>query len=329
MRPSLIGPLSAIGAAVLYGTSWVATGIALSGFSPFGLAVARSIITVLLLIPVVAWVTHGDAAVQSTAPTAPRSGRFLRILILGLLGGALFGIGMNVSIALNGAAITAFIAGAYPVIAAAGAPLILGERIRRPAIVGLLLAFVGTLLVAGFDVSGVNVAGVLVAGSTSVVTGLFLLLGRRWQRPWGIRPTQITLSNFAMLGIAGVLLGVATGDQWVKSAVPADAWLSVLWLGVAAGAVATVLLGESLRRLPASESSAYLMLNPLTGALLAIPVLGESLSPPQIAGAALILAGIGLATGTFVMLGRMARGRRGRGGGGGGESYSTTVTHGS
>src|SRR4051812_28386933 len=100
MRPGLIGPLCAIGAAVLYGTSWVATGIALAGFSPFGLAVARSIVTVALLIPVVAWVTRSESAPPSEAQAADprtRSGRFLRILVLGFLGGALFGIGMNVS----------------------------------------------------------------------------------------------------------------------------------------------------------------------------------------------------------------------------------------
>lgn len=268
---------------------------------------ARSIVTVAVLIPVVWWVTR--AAEPADADTVPRRGRFARIVVLGLLGGAFFGMGMNISVALTGAAVTALIAGAYPVIAAAGAPLILGEPVRRNAAIGLLLAFAGTLLVASFNINAINLAGVVVAASTAVVTGVFLLLGRRWQRPWGIRPTQITLSNFGMLGIAGAVLGVALGDKWVKAPIPGDAWIAVLWLGLFAGAIATVLLGESLRRLPATESSAYLMLNPLTGALLAIPVLGESLSLLQIAGAALILTGIGLATGTFALVSRMARPR--------------------
>ena len=144
-----IGPACAIGAAVLYGTSWVATGVALTGFTPFSLAAWRSPVTVALLLPIILWVTRpaANAPLPSSA-TPARRGWLVRLLVLGLLGGPGFGIGMNVSIMLTGAAITAFIAGAYPVLASALAPLILGERVRLAAIVGLGLAFVGTLLIA-------------------------------------------------------------------------------------------------------------------------------------------------------------------------------------
>ena len=306
-----IGPACAIGAAVLYGTSWVATGVALDGFSPFALAAWRSAVTVALLLPVIFWLTRpaSDSGTQAhEAGGARRSGWLLRLLILGLLGGAAFGIGMNVSIMLTGAAITAFVAGAYPVLASAGAPLLLREPVRIAAVIGLGLAFVGTLLIAGFDVTGLRVEGVLVAASTAFATALFMLLSRRWQRPWGIRPTQITLSNFGLLGIAGLLLTFAADDRLVTTVVPVESWLSVLWLGVFAGAVATILLAESHRRLPTSEGSAYLMLNPLTAAILAVPVLGEILSPVQLVGAGLVLAGIGIATGTFALIARVVRG---------------------
>jgi drug/metabolite transporter (DMT)-like permease len=305
------GPAAAIGAAVLYGTSWVATGVALHGFSPFAVAAWRSLVTVLMLVPIILWLTRPNRA----APTLPtgtapaRRGWLARLLVLGLLGGAAFGIGMNVSIMLTGAAVTAFIAGAYPVLASAAAPLVLREPLRIAAVAGLALAFCGTLLIAGFDVAGVRVEGALVAGATAVGTALFMLLSRRWQRPWGIRPTQITFTNFALLGLAGLVLVVATGDPLLPRFVPADAWLAVLWLGIVAGAVATILLAESHRRLPTSEGSAYLMLNPLTAAILAVPVLGETLSALQLVGAALVLTGIALATGTFTLVARLANRR--------------------
>src|SRR5688500_15758697 len=116
-----IGPSCAVGAAVLYGTSWVATGVALDGFSPFAFALWRSLVTVAMLIPIVYWLTRRAPSPEQERPA--RSGWLLRLVILGLLGGAAFGIGMNVSIMLTGAAITAFIAGAYPVLASALAPL--------------------------------------------------------------------------------------------------------------------------------------------------------------------------------------------------------------
>jgi probable blue pigment (indigoidine) exporter len=227
-----------------------------------------------------------------------------------MLGGVLFGIGMNVSILLTGAAITAFIAGAYPVLTAAAAPFVLREPLRLAALAGLVLAFLGVLLIAGFDVAGVRLDGIAVAGLTALAVATFMLLSRKWQRPWGIRPTQISLTNHGLLGLAGVLLALAQGDPLLAPHADAAAWLAVLWLGIAAGAVATILLAESHRRLPASEGSAYLMLNPLTAAVLAIPILGESFSAIQWAGAGLVLVGIGLATGTFAMLRRVLITRR-------------------
>lgn len=317
---SWIGPLAAVSTAVLYGTSWVAAGIALKGFTPFTAALWRSVVTVVVLAPVLVWLllnarsrapARGTATPVTSATSAtprPISGRLVRLAVLGLLGGAGFGIGMNVSIQLTGAAITAFIAGAYPVVAAAAAPLVLKERTRPIALVGLVLAFLGTLLIAGFDVRGIRVDGTLIGVATAVGTGIFLLLTRRWSAAWSLSPASIAMSMFLMLGIAGGAIAIALGQPLFPANVPSDALLATLWLGIVAGGVASVFLGVSLRRLPASESSAYLMLNPLTGAVLAVPMLGDVLSAIQIVGAGLVLGGIGLATGTFAMLNRRLRG---------------------
>jgi drug/metabolite transporter (DMT)-like permease len=53
---------------------------------------------------------------------------------------------------------------------------------------------------------------------------------------------------------------------------------------------------STLRRLPASRAAPFLLLMPVSGALIAAVLLGERLDPVQLLGAALILLGIGLAT---------------------------------
>jgi probable blue pigment (indigoidine) exporter len=302
MSPRLIGALCAIGAAVLYGTSWVATGVALHGFSPLTSALLRGTLTALLLLPVVVLGSRsatvgrarGDADADGT-PVPPLKSRMLRYLILGCLGGVGFITGMTISIALSGATVAAFIAGAYPVVAAALAPLVLRERPQVLAIAGLVLCFVGAMLVADVSLGGVRVEGAAVAGATALGMGFFLLLSRKWSRQWHLRSTTMTFTNFALVGAGGTALAVALGTPLVPGEATAEEWLAIVWLAAGAGLAGTVLLLESVRRLPAAESAAYLMLNPLTAALLAGPVLGETLAPVQVVGALLVLAGILLA----------------------------------
>jgi drug/metabolite transporter (DMT)-like permease len=309
---SRAGRSAAAAAAILYGTSWVAAGIALVAFSPLSLGLWRALVTMVVLVPFLfigRGLSTSDSVDTSSSASrdSKRRGRALRLVILGLLGGAAFGIGMNVSVVLTGATITAFIAGLYPVIAAAAAPLILDERVRPVALLGLLMGAIGTLLIAGFDAGGLNVGGLLVALATAMGTGMFLLLARRWQLEWDLKPIGITITNMAMLAIVSAAAAVLLGTPLLPSDPSTAALLATLWLGIAAGAIATFLLAESLRRLPAAESSAYLMLNPLTASILAVLILGESLGAVQLLGAILILVGIGLATGLVAIISDLAR----------------------
>ena len=53
----------------------------------------------------------------------------------------------------------------------------------------------------------------------------------------------------------------------------------------------------SVRRVPAGRTSAALLLTPLSSAVIAAVILGERLSPIELVGAGLILAGIAGASG--------------------------------
>ena len=55
----------------------------------------------------------------------------------------------------------------------------------------------------------------------------------------------------------------------------------------------------SVRRVPAGRTSAALLLTPISSAIIAAVVLGERLTPVELFGAALILAGIAGAGGMF------------------------------
>jgi drug/metabolite transporter, DME family len=292
----LTGSLLALGAALLWGTSWVATGLALRDFTPAAVAAWRgvgSVVVMGLLIGAggLCWRR------RSTGTRLPSTGRLWRYLVLALFGGPWFVLGMTLAVELTGATISAFVAGLYPVVAAAAAPLLLPERPSWLAVGGLAVAFGGVIVLGGFDPVGLPAEGFLVALLAAVVFALYLLLARRWSVAWDLSPMAITTSNLALLALTALPLAlVLDGPAALSPPAAAGGWVAIAWLIVAATVVANLLIVASVRRLPAHESSAYLMLAPLTAALLAALLLGERLTVAQAVGAGLVLAGIAAAT---------------------------------
>ncbi|HEX5466062.1 MAG TPA: DMT family transporter [Candidatus Limnocylindrales bacterium] len=304
-----LGVALTIAAALLWGTSWVATGFALRGFSPFAAAAWRGIGAAVLLalalrtglLRTSGWRTGGEISSR---------GRLVRLIVLGLCGGSVFAIGLSLAVDVAGATMAAFIAGLYPLLAAAGSGLVTGERPAPIVYGGVLAAFVGVLLMAGFDPAGLPLDGVVVALVAAVAFAAYLLLARRWSVAWDLPAPLVALSLYAMLALAATPLALLAGG----GSAPLDGLLGGLadpslvaggllvplvglaWTIGPAGALAQSLAIAGVRRLPAHASSPYLLLNPLAAAVLAALLLGERLALPQVAGAALILAGIGLAT---------------------------------
>jgi DME family drug/metabolite transporter len=307
LSPRLIGSLLAIATAVIWGTSWVATGLVLRDFSPEAVAAWRGAGSFALIAALLALRPSRELGLQRAGQRRAQSGRLLRYLILALLGGPWFVLGMNFAVELTGATISGFVAGIYPVIAAAAAPLLLPERPSWAAIGGLLAAFVGVLLLAGFDPIGLPLEGIVVALAAAVSFALFLLLSRRWSGAWGLSVMRIAAANFALLTVVAVPLALLLGAEplsvgAVLPATGAGEWLAMGWLILGPGVLANLFVLASVRRLPAHESSAYLMLSPLTAAVLAAWLLNERLAEMQLLGSALVLAGIAAAT---VQLGRL------------------------
>lgn len=313
-----VGRLYAVGAALIWGTSWVAIRIALQGFPPFAVAAWRGIGAALFLVPFVLLLERvdGDAALSQTTAGADNSAqsssarlpRLARLVTLGLLGGLGFVVGQILAVQLSGATVAAFVAGLYPVLAAVAAPLLLPERASRVALVGLAVAFAGVLLLGGFDPTHALPLGLLVGLAAAASFAAFLLLARRWSGPWRLPGSLVTLSNVVILALGAIPLALLLPGETLLPAHPEILPVAALvWLGVGASAIANVFVVGAVRRLPSHESSAYLLLNPLGAAIVAALVLGERLTSPQLLGAAAVLLGIGLATAIDARLRSTAR----------------------
>jgi drug/metabolite transporter (DMT)-like permease len=123
-------------------------------------------------------------------------------------------------------------------------------------------------------------------------TGFILVLreaGRDLRRPAGPLFAATLVATIVAI-VAGALLGeVDLVPDW-----PAHGWLVTLVL--TSQVLGWLLIAVALPRLPASPTSVVLTVQPVGSVLLGIVLLGEKPAPLQLAGVAVIVAGIMIAT---------------------------------
>lgn len=293
-----LGTAFAAGAAILFGTAYVATGFALRSFTPVAVAAWRGVGATLLIVLVLAvrWPT--------TARTIRTLRRIdvLRLVVLGTLTGPVFLVGMNLAVAGTGATIAAFVAGLYAVLSAVLAPFVLGERLGRRALAGFVVALIGTALLAELNVASGSALGIAAGLGAAVVYAFYLVLSRLWSAGGRLPGDIVSFAVFFMIGVVLIPFEVLREPAAMVPPDPRpEAVLALLWLVVAPSAIANLMIQASVRRVAARRTSAFLLLNPIAAAVVAALLLGERLSATQATGAALVLVGIALSSGISVL----------------------------
>ena len=219
-----------------------------------------------------------------------------RLAGLALLGGALFLIGMNLAIFLTGASITSFVTGTYPILAVVVAALLLREPLGRRVMVALAIAALGLVLLARPGGAHVEALGVLAALGAALSFASYLGLARLWADP--IRLPTLTVAFWLLISSLVVtgLLQLLVDPSGLVPQLSLTGWTALVWLAWPASALPHVLVIATLRRMPAGRAAPFLLLIPISGALIAAALLGERLDQIQLAGAGLILLGIAAAT---------------------------------
>lgn len=218
-----------------------------------------------------------------------------------VIAGAFLGIDLvlwHVSVGLIGAGLGTVLPNLQVVFVGVAGVVLFRERPRGGFWVALPIVLLGVWLLGavgrpvttdGSVVLGV-VFGVLTAAAYSVY--LVVLRWTRLRHP-GIGSVPMmaaaTAGAAAAIGLWAAPQGLAApAGEW-----PADGWLLLLALG--SQVTGWLLLGSSIHRLPAALTSVALLLQPVLALVWGALLLGEPLGTPQVAGAAIVLAGVVLA----------------------------------
>jgi drug/metabolite transporter (DMT)-like permease len=192
-----------------------------------------------------------------------------------------------------------------PVLIALWARFVAKERVRRRIWVALILALAGLSLVVelwqGFSLDAL---GTVAALGASVAFALYILLA---EHAVGLRdPVSLLCLGFAVAAAFWAVVqpwwsfpaGVVDERVRLDGALlttTTPVWLLMMTMIVVGTILPFLLLVGALRHISATRVALTAMFEPVAGALVAYAWLGEALSGAQLAGGAIVLAGILLA----------------------------------
>lgn len=273
-------------AAVSWGTTGAVTTVlvARAGATPLVIGAVRMVIGAALLVAAAR--LAGRVAGASTADR-------WRCVAAGVFNAG-FQAAYFTSVTLTGIAITALIAiCSAPLLIAALAAVLLGERPSARVVVSLALGVGGTtLLVVGPRAAGGAsphfAAGVAFALAAGLAYALYVVVAKAAVA----RMAPLRVAAWTFTTAAVVMAPALLHEGTVRQVALGWPWLLYLGAVTTAGAYAAYTIG--LRHVPAAAAGVAALLEPLTATLLGIALFGERLGPGGWLGALLLLAALAL-----------------------------------
>jgi drug/metabolite transporter (DMT)-like permease len=274
---------------IVWGSTFVVTKAAVREFPPVTLALLRFVIAAAVLVP---FLRRGSLA------SLRHSVSLGRLVFLAFTGITLFTAMFNFALVYGSAAQGALLYATIPAVVAVAAVLFLNERPSKRRAIGIVLSVAGAALIVATGQARPENAPAPLLGA-ALMLGTVVLWAAYTVAAKPVAAANQTAVTFAMSAIGALLLLPAAAIELASTAWPATTatgWLGVLYLATFASAGAYALYNFALRELDASTVGALTNIDPIVGLATAWLFLGESLSPIQAGGAAVVIFGMWLAS---------------------------------
>jgi drug/metabolite transporter (DMT)-like permease len=192
------------------------------------------------------------------------------------------------SLELTTVASSVLLVSTTPIFVALAAWLLLKERVQTRGWAGVLLAFAGTVLIAGADLSGSSLDGNLLALIGGATSGGYVLAGRRARQDIGI--LEYAVIAYATAG--ALLLGSCLIGGVALWGFDARTWWAIAGIVIGPQLLGHTFINLVLKDIDVTTVSVSIMAEPVIATVLAFLLFDEV--PPALLypGGAAILAGI-------------------------------------
>lgn len=263
-------------APTIWGSTYVVTTLMLPPGYPLTVAMLRALPAGLLLMLWVRALPHGIW--------------WLRVIVLGALNFSVFWALLFVAAYRLPGGVAATLGAIQPLVVIALARLLLGAPVRGLSVVAALTGLAGVALLVLTPKAALDPVGVAAGLGSAASMALGTVLSRRWQPP----VSALTFTSW-QLTAGGILLVPAA--LLAEAPLPTFTLVNVIglaWLGLIGAALTYVLWFRGVARLEPAAVSSLGFLSPLSATVLGWAILGQSLSPLQLAGMGVVVGSVWL-----------------------------------
>jgi drug/metabolite transporter (DMT)-like permease len=290
-RAQLMADAALLFNAVIWGATFVMVQDAVAGFPVFAFLALRFALATLALLPFILR-SRALAGSNGFSRSGPRwtakeaAARWLPGVLIGLAlfaGYAFQTFGLRETTPAKAGFITGMSVALVPL----GQAIFLRRPPRRNSIIGVALATLGLALLSLQADLSVNRGDLLVFICAIAFAAQILLTGR-YAPDW--RPLQLA---FVQILTVAVLSGAATlALEQPIGPPPANVWFAAAFTGLLATALAFFVQSRAQQATSPTHTALIYSAEPVFAGLFSFLLIGEVLGPRQIAGSALILAGM-------------------------------------
>lgn len=281
--------LEAIFAVVVWGASFIATKVALRDISPITVVWLRFSMGIVIL---------GFAVAARKQFSLLSKSEWAYFALLGFLGIAFHQWLQSNGLQTSEAGTTAWIVSTTPVFMALLGWIVLKEKLGFVKVAGILLAFMGVLLVvydgdiSSFSLRSFGKPGDILIMVSAVNWAVFSVLSRR-----GLKSHPATLMMFYVMLFGWLFTSVlffATQNLSEINNLTFNGWMGVAFLGIFCSGLAYIAWYDALQALSTAQTGVFLYIEPLVAVIVAFFILSEAITVASLVGGGIIILGVWL-----------------------------------